>query len=312
MQSPLPLVSVLMLTHNHEAFLDEAIRSVQAQTLQNWELMIGEDGSTDHSSSIAFAAAARDPRIHILTSPEGALGFHSNFARLLASAKAPYVAFLEGDDWWSEPRKLELQVARLEQDVSLAFCGGYTQIIDQRSDPAAHPDRIGPSPGSDRLTLSDLIQAYSFHFSSVLMRRDVVELPSWIYRQYCLDRPLYLLAACHGDAGVIQSQLSVYRLHGGGAWAPLTSLQKSRRSVALFTELSRQLPAYRSLCRRTLSRILWSYLADALKLQQRSDAFRIFIMAVKAAPALRLVMQLPLTLAVTRRLLQPRRFVVCS
>lgn len=309
MQSSTPLVSVLMLTHNHGPYLKDAIASVQAQTLQAWELLIGEDASIDNTAAIAYAAAAEDPRIRVFNSPRGGLGFHHNFARLLAAAHAPYVAFLEGDDWWSEPRKLELQVEMLEQDISLSFCGGHTRVVDQRPAPSAHATSIGPPDGSQRLMLIDLIRAYSFHFSSVLMRRGVVELPAWIFRQYCLDRPLYLLAARHGDAGVVDAQLSVYRLHGGGAWAPLTAAQKARRSEALFSELKRQLPTHRTAISRTLSRILWSYLAEALTARQRSGAARILAMAVWAAPGLRLVAELPLTLAATRRLVIAGRCV---
>lgn len=310
MPSPPPLVSILMLTHNHGAFIHDAIASVQAQTLEDWELLIGEDGSTDNTAAIAHAAAARDPRIRVFTSPSGAVGFHRNFARLLASTIAPYVAFLEGDDWWSEPRKLELQVTLLERDNTLSFCGGYTRVLDQRTIHCAHVDQIGPSPGYTRLTLADLISAYSFHFSTILMRREAVQLPDWIFHQYCLDRPLYLLAACQGDAGVIDTPLSVYRLHSGGAWAPLSSLQKSQRSVNLFSELKRQLPAYRNLLSLTLSHILWSYLAEALQLKRRIDAARILGMAVRAAPLLRLVKDVYPTLGVVRRLLRPRFYTI--
>ena len=302
MPSQLPLVSVLMLTHNHGAYLQQAIASVQAQSLQPWELLIGEDASSDDTATIAHAAAAGDGRIRVFTSPGGALGFHHNFARLLAAAQAPYVAFLEGDDWWSEPRKLDLQVALLEQDSGLAFCGGHTTVVDQRPDPGPHAANIGPAPGRKRLAMTDLIRAYSFHFSSVLMRRQAVELPGWIFRQYCLDRPLYLLAARHGDAGVIDAEISVYRLHGGGAWAPLNPVEKARRSQQLFTELKRQLPAQRRLFTRTLSRILWSYLAEAYTAQKPGAAARILAMAVLAAPGLRLVSELSLTLSATRRL----------
>ncbi len=287
---PIPQVSVLMLTHNHGAYLQQAIASVQAQTLQAWELLIGEDGSNDNTATIAHQAATADGRIHVFSSPGGALGFHHNFARLLAAAHAPYVAFLEGDDWWNEPRKLEQQVALLDQDSSLAFCGGSTRVIDERPSPGPHAQQIGPAAGCRRLAMADLIAAYSFHFSSVLMRRQAVALPSWIFQQYCLDRPLYLLAARHGDAGVIQAELSVYRLHGGGAWAPLSPLQRAQRSRELFTSFCRHFPhRYRRQFHRTLSHILWSYLAEAIKQRERWQTLSILAMGIAAAPGLRLL-----------------------
>ena len=180
-----PVVSVLMLTHNHGLYLHQAIASVQAQSLQAWELLIGEDSSSDNTAAIAHEAAKGDCRIQVFSSPGGALGFHHNFARLLAAARAPYVAFLEGDDWWHEPRKLEWQVAMLQADPSLSFCGGCTRVLDQRPNPAPHAAQIGPAVGVDRLALPDLIAAYSFHFSSVMMCRQAIEFPSWIFSQYC-------------------------------------------------------------------------------------------------------------------------------
>ena len=306
-------VSVLMLTHNHGAYLQQAIASVQAQTLLAWELLIGEDGSIDDTGRIAREAALADPRIRVFDSPGGALGFHHNFARLLAAARSPYVAFLEGDDWWSEPRKLELQLALLDQDLSLAFCGGRTRVLDQRSSCAGPVARsslsqsslvdggeasrgadlqIGPPSGCCRLVFEQLIAGYSFHFSSVLMRRDALQMPAWIFRQYCLDRPLYLLAALKGDAAVLDQVVSVYRLHQGGVWAPLSPLQRARRSRALFGAFCRHFPRrHRRNFRLALSHILWSYLADAIAQRRRWQTLAIVLMGVEAAPGLRLLQQ---------------------
>lgn len=285
-----PLVSVLMLTRNHGPYIPKAIASVQAQSLKAWELLIGEDGSTDTTAIIAHAAASSDRRIRVFTSPGGSLGFHRNFERLLEAAQAPYVAFLEGDDWWCEPRKLELQVELLDQDSSLAFCGGRTLVLDQRQGPHLSPTReIGPPAAIRRLHFDQLIDSYSFHFSSVVMRREAVQLPDWIFHQYCLDRPLYLLAARHGDAGVLHQPLSVYRLHPGGVWASLTPLQQARRSNALFAVFCRNFPTrYHRVFRLALTHILWSYLAEAIRQRLRWQTLAILIMGVQAAPVLRL------------------------
>lgn len=283
-----------MLTRNHEAYLQQAIASVQAQTFQDWELLIGEDASSDSTAQVAAAAAAADSqRIQVLSSPQGALGFHHNFARLLAQARGAFVAFLEGDDYWLEPTKLAAQLALLHANPSLAFCGGRTLVLDHRSPTAKEPSReIGPPPGSHRIGFEQLIDSYSFHFSSVLMRRDAVLLPPWIFSQYCLDRPLYLLAASQGDAGVLDQCLSVYRLHQGGVWAPLSPLQRAGRSRALFSTFCRHLPRrYRRRFRLALSDILWSYLAEALDQRRRWQSLAILAMGVDAAPGLRLVRQ---------------------
>jgi glycosyltransferase involved in cell wall biosynthesis len=307
MPAQTPLVSVLMLTRNHGPYIPKAIASVQAQSLKAWELLIGEDGSTDTTAIIAHAAAAGDHRIRVFNSSCVALGFHRNFERLLEAAQARYVAFLEGDDWWCEPRKLELQVALLEQDTTLSFCGGRTRVLDQRQALSQTPTReIGPPAGRHRLDFEQLIDGYSFHFSSVLMRRKAVELPGWIFHQYCLDRPLYLLAACHGEAGVVDACLSVYRLHQGGVWASLSPLQQSRRSRALFAVFCCQFPRrYRRRFRLSLSHILWSYLAEAIRQRLRWQTLAILVMGVQAAPRLRLLRQPRPTLGSLARVLRP-------
>lgn len=308
-----PLVSVLMLTRNHGAFLEQAVASVQQQSHPHWELLIGEDHSADDTARLAAQAASADPgRIMVLSSPKGALGFHHNFARLLARARGAYVAFLEGDDWWLSPTKLADQVALLNGDPSLSFCGGRTQVVDQRlalsgvtpnSGPAVP---IGPPSGTERLGFEQLIDGYSFHFSSVMMRREAVQLPPWIYSQYCLDRPLYLLAACQGDAGVIDQVVSVYRLHGGGVWAPLSPLQRASRSRTLFGTFCRHFPRrHRPRFRRALSHILWGYLAEAIRQQRRLHTLAIVLMGVQAAPVLRLWEQPRPTAGALARVVMP-------
>jgi len=309
-----PLVSVLMLTRNHGAFLQQAIDSVIAQTLFNrCELLIGEDGSTDQTAAVAWAAAVAHPgKIWVFESVAGPLGFHRNFERLALVARGPFVAFLEGDDWWSDPSKLERQVQMLERQPELAFCGGRTRVWDGvESSPGQDCREIGPAGQGNHLTFTDLISSYSFHFSAVLMRRRALELPAWIYGQYCLDRPLYLLAARHGHAGVIDRCMSVYRLHDGGVWSPLGPLAKARRSQELFTTFTAVFERrYRRCFRRSLSAILWSYLAEALGRRQGQQAALILAMAVRASPWQRLWRQPRLTIGALVRTLQPNRVVL--
>ncbi|MFM7675465.1 MAG: glycosyltransferase family A protein [Synechococcus sp.] len=295
-----------MLTRNHEPYLEQAITSVRQQSYPHWQLLIGEDGSSDGTAAIARAAAADDPdRIRLFSSPDGALGFHRNFQRLLEAAITPYVAFLEGDDWWCDTGKLASQIELLDACPDLAFCGGRTQVLDQRprSSRTEIQQEIGPERGRSRLSIEELISDYSFHFSSIVMRRNCVRLPAWIYQQYCLDRPLYLLAAMQGDAGIVNRVVSVYRLQQGGVWAPLNPLEKSKRSIALFNSLCRHFPyKYKRRFRLTLSHVLWSYLALALEARQSRLALQILIAAVKAAPVSRLIVEPKLTAGALRRI----------
>lgn len=106
-----PLVSVILPTFNRAALLAEAIASVRAQTLDAWELIVADDGSTDDTAAVL--AAITDRRVQIVR------GVHvGNPAAVrnaaLKVARGRYVAFLDDDDLWL-PRKLELQCARLQE-----------------------------------------------------------------------------------------------------------------------------------------------------------------------------------------------------
>lgn len=279
-----------MLTHNHAHFFQQAVESVMRQTFwPSMELLIGEDGSTDGSDILADRVAVASPHsVHVFHSPNGPVGFHRNFERLYRASKGKYLAFLESDDWWTDSSKIAKQVEMLDSNPELVFCGGRTLVVDERScgnamTPASR--EIGPSRYANTLSFEDLIFSFSFHGSSVMMRRSVVEMPDWIFQQYCLDRALYLLAARHGDAGVIDSVLSCYRLHATGVWAPLTPLEKAKRSRALFQVFCSHFPGrYRPAFNKALHGILSSYVAESLQGNTPKETAQLLAVIVKAVP----------------------------
>ena len=115
-----PLVSVIMTTYNHSAYLAEAIEGVLAQQAPfAFELLVGEDCSTDDTRAIALAYQERHPsRVRVITSA-GNVGTHANIRRLFALARGRFVAFCEGDDYWCAADKLARQVELLQADAGI-------------------------------------------------------------------------------------------------------------------------------------------------------------------------------------------------
>jgi glycosyltransferase involved in cell wall biosynthesis len=120
-----PGVSVVIIFLNAGDFLDEAIASVFAQTFQNWELLLVDDGSTDSSSRIARMWVAREPRRvrYFEHADHGNLGMSASRNLGLQHARGEYVAFLDADDAWTPPT-LEEQVALLTQHPDAAMIYG--------------------------------------------------------------------------------------------------------------------------------------------------------------------------------------------
>ena len=133
-----PPVTILLPVRDGAAFLAAAVRSIQAQTLAEFELLAVDDGSTDATQAILTGFAAEDPRVRVLRQP--AMGLVAALNRGLAEARAPLVARMDADDL-ARPDRLARQVAALHATPAAALVGSAFQVIDADGMPrrAVHP-----------------------------------------------------------------------------------------------------------------------------------------------------------------------------
>ena len=117
----MPLLSVCMTTYNHERYIAQAIESVLCQqTTFAVEVVIGEDCSTDGTLQICSEYENCYPdRVRIIAS-EHNVGMHENYRRTIEACRGKYIAMLDGDDWFSDTQKLQMQVELLEKCVTPA------------------------------------------------------------------------------------------------------------------------------------------------------------------------------------------------
>src|SRR3989338_101943 len=136
-------VSILMTTWNRPQFLGQAIESIRTQTFADWELIIADDGSTDNTKQIVAEWMRKDKRIvYVNPGHLGRIAKISNFG--LRGAKGEYVAILDDDDWWMDPKKLEKQVGFIDGHPHWVGCGGGFMAVDKDVMPKGRflkPDR---------------------------------------------------------------------------------------------------------------------------------------------------------------------------
>ncbi len=125
------LVSVIMPMHNSEKFVGKAIESVMGQTYPHWELLVVDDGSTDHSCDVVRAYARQDSRIQLLINddPVGMPSAPRNFG--IQRAKGEFIAFLDSDDMWLR-EKLAQQVPYFFRDNRTAVVFSDYEKIDEK------------------------------------------------------------------------------------------------------------------------------------------------------------------------------------
>lgn len=123
-QSKQPLVSVLMLAYNHAKYIGQAIKGVTIQrTSFPIELIIGEDCSPDNTRDVALSYQKKYPELIRMITADINVGARKNSYRLETSARGKYIAYCEGDDYWHDPQKLQMQVDFLENnpDYGMVF-----------------------------------------------------------------------------------------------------------------------------------------------------------------------------------------------
>jgi glycosyltransferase EpsJ len=113
-----PIISVIVPVYQAEAFLDQCVQSMLAQTERDFELLLIDDGSPDNSPALCDAYAARDSRVRVIHKPNGGVSSARNAG--LDAAAGKFVVFLDSDDW-AEPdylsRLLTLQTQTAEEGV---------------------------------------------------------------------------------------------------------------------------------------------------------------------------------------------------
>lgn len=121
-------VTIVTPTWNCEKYIQETIKSVQVQTYQNWEMIIVDDCSTDHTVEIVEKISKKDPRIKLLRQNKNS-GAGIARTRSMQNASGRFIAYLDADDIW-KPEKLEKQV-QFMKDMGCGFsCTSYEVIND--------------------------------------------------------------------------------------------------------------------------------------------------------------------------------------
>ena len=233
--------SVMMITYNHEKYIAQAIESaLMQQTSFPYEIVIGEDCSTDGTRDIVIDYQQRYPdKIRLLPS-ERNLGGRENARRTRQACRGQYVAFLDGDDYWTDPSKLQKQVDFLDDHPACALCFHNVTVVDEVVN---RPPRLYCPPNQKAIsTLEDLLIAYFIPTCATMFRRGLLgDEPDWFQTMPVGDWPFSILLAQHGQIGYLNEVMGVHRRHDGGVYTSLSCDQRFEGIMRMYDAFSTHL-----------------------------------------------------------------------
>lgn len=210
-----PLVSVCTLTYNQQGFIRQTVESLLMQeTSFEYEVVISDDGSTDDTLKIIRDIIENNKnghRIKLLAHEN--MGVLPNYIYTFPQCEGKYIAFCEGDDYWTDPKKLEIQAKFLEENQDYSICFHQVdRILEEKV--------IGQAPKENEeatYTIKDLVKGSMMYTPSVMMRADHMNLPEWYADAPLFDYPLQMMVAKKGKIKYIPLNMADYRV-GTGIW----------------------------------------------------------------------------------------------
>ena len=230
-----PLVSVFCTAYNHEKYIRDALEGfVKQKTDFPFEVIVHDDASTDNTAKIIREYEKKYPNIikpiyQSTNQYSQNIGIIRNI--LMPNSKGKYIAICEGDDYWCDERKLQLQTEWLENHPDYSFCVHNTKLIDQKSG-----DVYEYNTGEDRdIKTEEIIvkPGAQFHTSSYMYRRCFSELPKGFRIPHYGDYPMGIYLSMVGKVHYIGRVMSVYRRYTEGSWTDRTLNDKDSRKVML-------------------------------------------------------------------------------
>jgi glycosyltransferase involved in cell wall biosynthesis len=232
------LVSVLMTSFQHERYVARALDGVLAQRAVPFELLVGDDASTDRTRDVIADYRRRHPDLIRTFFPDRNLGKDGKtiFNALIGLARGDYIAFLDGDDYWTSPEKLHLQMAHLYEHPECAMC--FHNVLCVYED-AARPDEPYNDPRQGfEVGVPELLERCVVASCSPLFRREAIDpLPSWYFELRWGDWPLYFMAARVGEIHYLPEIMGVYRIHRAGLYRGLSRLETLEGRTAFYEGL---------------------------------------------------------------------------
>lgn len=213
------MLSVSMVTYNHEKYISQAIEGVLMQkTTFNIQLVIGEDCSTDNTRSICLQYKEKYPELIKLVLHDKNVGSKQNAIDTLQACDGKYIALCDGDDYWIDKNKLQMQVDFLESNPDFTLSCHRAKYLNENKKTLTVPKPLKRR----EFTQADVANHNFIQTLTVVYKADSIDkFPESFYTSKSSDYFINMLASKNGKINYMPDAMAVYRQHGGGIWTSL-------------------------------------------------------------------------------------------
>ena len=209
-------VSIWMSAYNHEKYISQCLDSVLAQKTDfDFEIVLGEDFSKDRTREIVIEYKNRYPDKFKLYLPEKNIGMMEMDIATWNLCTGEYIALLNGDDYWTDENKLQVQADFLDNNPDAVMCYHKAKVENETTGYVF--ETVYPESGEE-LNAEYLLLGYNPVMTPTVMIRNILDVPDYYRELPYGDMPLYLLLSQKGKIKYIDRLMSLYRIHPSGQW----------------------------------------------------------------------------------------------
>lgn len=213
-------ISIVLLTYNQEKYIGKALESIVNQkTNFKFEVIVGEDKSTDNTRKVIREYAMRYPELVKPVFRKKNLGTSRNLVSVLQRCKGKYIAFLEGDDYWTDMLKLQKQYDFLEQNKDYSGVMTDVTVVNKYDRQTLNAPKVLDHELSKPIDyVKTMYPNNQFKFIGCFMMRNYLSEGKYnqylLYTQIVTDLTIEAIAIKHGKIGFLPERMAAYR------WVP--------------------------------------------------------------------------------------------